>query len=78
VLVWWDYLVAAFTFLVIVALAWVLFAPGPDEEWLPDELLPPEPVPPPPGWLGDQPPTSSEASTAAEGWRSLDMARDSI
>ena len=66
-LVWWDYLVAAFTFAVVATLAWILFAPPPDEEWLPAELLPP-----------DQPPTNSEASTAAEGWRSLDIARDSI
>ena len=77
-LVWWDYLVAAFTLMVIVALAWILFAPAPDEEWLPEELLPD----PPPGGdatgSGGQPPTSSEASTAAEGWRSLDIARDSI
>ncbi|HEV2368766.1 MAG TPA: hypothetical protein VGR90_02760 [Acidimicrobiales bacterium] len=74
-LVWWDYLLAALTMVIIVVLAWVLFAPPPDEEWLPEELRPEVREEPGPQ---AQPPTSSEASTAAEGWRSLDIARDSI
>ena len=40
-LVWWDYLVAVISLIVIVMLTWVLFAPPRDEEWLPEELLPP-------------------------------------